>query len=310
MRWDPSYAFGHVALSATHYFSNEWREARASYLAALRLAPFDPEVLRYIPPSGTGHVEDDVAIGERLLAMEGDREANYQLAFSYMIIDDTASMRAVDDKAKALFPSSPETAWGYHARRALVHVYRGDSLAARREVAAYSKAAEFPHETLMLAGAIELALGSLESARAYLDSAGVFYGNDSTLVYKTEPEELIEGWYRVTSLAFILGKRGEHERARELLAQQARYDSATLARLWMDDGVRYDLGVVTLLQGDRDGAVRHIARAIEEGYTLHRWIAFDPRLEALHDDPRCTTILASRSSSPAPSGEPIRCAPS
>ena len=60
----------------------------------------------------------------------------------------------------------------------------------------------------------------------------------------------------------------------------------------MDDGVRYDLGVVTLLQGDRDGAVRHIARAIEEGYTLHRWIAFDPRLEALHDDPRFAKLVA------------------
>ena len=66
-----------------------------------------------------------------------------------------------------------------------------------------------------------------------------------------------------------------------------------LERLRGDKGLfAYERGVIQAALGDRDRAFGWLSRAVAERSGWIAYLRVDPRLDALHDDPRFTSLFA------------------
>ncbi len=284
-----------AALGGALFFSRHVEEARATLRRAVALSPNDAFVLSLQSWTGSGHLEDDIARMERMIALASDDLTSYaNLAFTYMIIDDTSAMRAIDERMLALFPNNQWVLWGYRARRALVDIYLGDSAGARAEVRAYLKTHAPLDETTALTGTIELALGNLEGARRELEASLAHsmrdHPGDSAYV---ETYQQMYGWFRGTSLAYLALKSGDRARALRILAERERADNHEITENGNPhpDAELYDLGVIAALRGNSHRAFEYIERAVDVGFLLHRWLLFDPRIESLRGDARFELLV-------------------
>jgi tetratricopeptide (TPR) repeat protein len=87
--------------------------------------------------------------------------------------------------------------------------------------------------------------------------------------------------------------RAGYVRARMGDTAKARSDAEWLAENGKNADNLYNAACIMALSGDRERALEDLESAVAMGYHNGRWMATDPDLETLRDDPRFEKILAS-----------------
>lgn len=192
---------------------------------------------------------------------------------TYMALGMLGPARAYLEKAIEL---QPDHVWSYHHLQAVL-LLEGRRAEARAQVGRMLRAAGGNPLHALYGGHMAAAVGDLAAARHYYERAVRGSGG-----YDLESR---------LALAWVLQQAGEVDRARELTREAARL----LETRWEGREKRpeayFDDAKVSLLQGDREGALRQVEAAVRGGWRLYRDIATDPMLKALHGDPRFERLM-------------------
>lgn len=85
--------------------------------------------------------------------------------------------------------------------------------------------------------------------------------------------------------SYALAEDGQVERAREWAERALDADRD-------EPAIMYNVACAYILLGDKDEALNLLDRAVKQGYGHRAWLAHDPDLAAVRDDPRFQKLLA------------------
>jgi TolB-like protein/Tfp pilus assembly protein PilF len=201
---------------------------------------------------------------------------------SYAQVGRTYAMLGAFDTAetwyrRAWFEVSREPAAGY-CELADIAYHRGDARGARGHLDALLASADPGEFALNCAAYLELALGNVKAARE-VASRGA---QSSFFESGDEMPRLL--------LAVLALDEGDRPRA-EALLRAAESRTREEWDLCAGRCGNYQLARIRALQGDPDGAIGYLRRAVDTG--LNRWYpsAPDPFLSGIHGDPRYQAIV-------------------
>ena len=135
--------------------------------------------------------------------------------------------------------------------------------------------------------ALELDSGAV-SAHTVLRWAYEKKGMHNEALAAFEQERVFAGDTPTTNLkrAHVFASVGRTDEARALLEEIVAHRSEQ----WVS---AYEIAIIYSLLGDRDQAFHWLALAEKEHAVGFTFVRVDPRLEALHSDPRFTSLLRS-----------------
>lgn len=169
-----------------------------------------------------------------------------------------------------------------------VHLYLAQDRYEDASSLVHAWAAENSDEpfTLALAALYEMVIGHGDHAgRLYrqVEAAPLMVDvRDNNLFV---PHTVHWGYLPAVHYAHVLMRSGEPDRGRTLLRQAHSFLTEVEECRGCEAGRAYILGSIRTLQGDKTDALRHLGRAIDEGWHKHWFLVRDPNLNLLMEEP-------------------------
>lgn len=274
---DPEFARGHAELGWTLDFAGDRAGALQAHRRAVELTSNLSAGLANLSHYGFGRLDEAARWWHSAI----ERDPTYSLyqwlsASTYLQLGMLANARPLLETALEFYPDAEPP----HYFLSTLFLLEGRRDEARAQVQRMLDATRNAPGALLYAGEITTTLGDLPAGRRFFERA---------LGEATDELQRARGTF---ALAWTMHQIGESEQARTL-AQDAL---AQLEKRWGGFPKRLDeypyLATIRLIEGDREGALRHLEEAVRLGWRFRNELRIQPLLNALRGEPRLERLLA------------------